>query len=289
MEEQKLYRHKWIGVLCTIILPGSAHFLAGQRRWGILLFCGYAILGFLRWFITSIPGQLFDVLTPFLFFAPTMYIILLLVFSWHPIHRLRYRGWILFILFALIFRICVLESFVIFHFSRNVAEFSYTTYSTMSPTIVPSAGSSWLEADVIVSNAWIYYWNTPKRGDIVRFYYYDKDGKADPKLWARRIVGLPGETIDIDPPYILINGKRLVEPDIFKKISESQDGYTGYCFSKSNNRIALPVTLGNDEYFLLGDNSEKSVDSRMFGSVRRSNIKAKVIRIVFPPSRIKEL
>ncbi|MDR2115753.1 MAG: signal peptidase I [Planctomycetaceae bacterium] len=288
MEEQKFYRYKWIGVLCAMLLPGSAHFFAGQRMLGILLLCGYMSLGLLRWFLTSIPGKLFDILTPFLFLIPTVYIILLLIFSWRPIRRLKYRDWILFILFVLIFRNCVLKSFVIFPFTRNVAGFSYATLSTMSPTIRPSTTSSWIGADVIADNAWIYYWNNPKRGDIVKFCVYNENGKVEPNLWAKRVVGLPGETIDIDPPYILINGKQLIEPDIFKKISESQDGFNGYCFSKSINPISLPVTLGNDEYFLLGDNSEISVDSRVFGPIKRHDIKSKVIRIVFPFSRIKE-
>ncbi|MDR1142036.1 MAG: hypothetical protein LBL62_10110, partial [Planctomycetaceae bacterium] len=99
----KLYHRKWVGVLCALIFPGSAHFLAGQRMWGILWFCGILSLGFLRWFITSIPGKLFDVLTPFIHFAPVVCIILLLVFSWRPIPRMGYRAWILFILFVLIF------------------------------------------------------------------------------------------------------------------------------------------------------------------------------------------
>jgi signal peptidase I len=53
--------------------------------------------------------------------------------------------------------------------------------------------------------------------------------------------------------------------------------------------IALPITLGPDEYFVLGDNSAESTDSRHFGPVSREAIQGKVMRIVFPPWRIREL
>ncbi|MDR0336250.1 MAG: signal peptidase I [Planctomycetaceae bacterium] len=287
MEEQKFYRYKWIGVLCAIMLPGSAHFLAGRKMLGIFLFCGFMSLNLLRRFIASIPGEPFGVLAVFLLFVLVVYVTLLLVFSWRPIRRLGYRGWILFVLFVPIFNHCIHP--MIEFFTQNVAGFNRVAGSTMSPTLCPSTKSPPRFADVIASNSWIYYRNNPKRGDIVKFRVYKEDGKADPLLWAKRVVGLPGETIDIAPPYVLINGKRLIEPDIFRKISESLDGFNGYRFVNSNNRIDLPITLGDDEYFLLGDNSEKSVDSRTFGSVKRHDIKSKVIRIVFPLSRIKEI
>jgi signal peptidase I len=283
MEEQKFYRYKWIGVLCAIIFPGSAHFFAGRRMVGIFLLFGYVSLFYCGRFIASIPGKPFGVLSLFLFFLFSMYLILLLVLSWLPIRRLGYRGWILFILFALIFDNCIYVP-VILLFSQHVSRLNYGSDSSMMPTLCSSTTSPSRSADVYVDNTWVYYWNNPKRGDIVIFC-----DKFESNLWTKRVVGLPGETIDIDPPYILINGKRLIEPDIFKKISESLDGFNGYCFSKSNDSIALPVTLENDEYFLLGDNSETSVDSRVFGPVKRHDIKSKVIRIVFPFSRIKEL
>jgi signal peptidase I len=289
-KEPQLYHRKWVGILCGSLFPGSAHFLAGQKMWGIFWFCGYLSLVFSRWFMTSIPGKLFDILTPFLFFAPILYIILLLVFSWRPIRRLGYRGWILFILIVLIFGQVL--PFATFHFNQNVADFNHTPTSTMTPTICPSATSSWLGgADVFVSNAWIYWWDDPKRGDIVCFCHYDENGKAESKLWSKRVVGLPRETIDIDPPFVIVNGKPLIEPDIFRKISEAQDGYLGYFRLPYNapNSVQFPLTLADDEYFLLGDNSIKSIDSRTFGAVKRRDIKSKVIRIVFPPSRIKEL
>jgi signal peptidase I len=300
-KQPQLYHRKWIGVLCATLIPGSAHFLAGQRVLGIFLLCVYVSLFCFGRFVTSVPGKPFDLLALFLFFVLNVYLIMLLIFSWRPIRRLGHRGWILFVLFVLIFNNCIYTP-VMSLFSRNVANVGYGIGPSMMPTLYSSTKSPPRFADVFVNNAWIYYWNKPQRGDIVNFrldlyrkddklYLYNKneDVKVEHPFWTKRVVGLPGETIDIDPPYILINGKRLIEPDIFKKISESQDSYTGYCFSKSNNRIALPVTLGNDEYFLLGDNSEHSTDSRVFGPVRRGDIKSKVIRIIFPPSRIKEL
>ncbi|MDR1290021.1 MAG: signal peptidase I [Planctomycetaceae bacterium] len=290
-EQPKLYHRKWVGVLCGSLLPGSAHFLAGQKKWGILWFCGYWILICSSRFIASVPGYWFGVLFFVLYLISTLYLILLLVFSWCPIPRIGCFGWISYLIFILIFNNCILYPFMISYFSRNVAGLSYGTSSSMTPTLCSSATSSSRLADVFASNAWIYWRDNPKRGDIVKFRRYDRDGKVEPQLWAKRVVGLPRETIDIDPPFVLVNGKPLIEPDIFRKIAEAQDGYNGYFRLPYNapNRVQFPLTLADDEYFLLGDNSIDSIDSRTFGPVKRRDIKSRVIRIVFPPSRIKEL
>ena len=113
-------------------------------------------------------------------------------------------------------------------------------------------------------------------------------------MYVFRIVGLPGETVDIESPYVLINGERLTEPPIFAKISGKQDGYAGYftledIYGADAGGVPLPMTLGADEYFVLGDNSSHSKDSRFEGPVRRENITGKVIRIFYPFDRIREI
>ena len=133
----------------------------------------------------------------------------------------------------------------------------------------------------------LVYQSSPlQRGDIVRVGP-DQNGR----LWAKRVVGLPGETVEIQPPYVLIDGEKLLDPPIFSKISSRAEGYAGYVNAEDMGfkGIALPITLGTDEYFLLGDNSPKSGDSRLFGPVSRENIHGKVMRVVFPPWRIREL
>lgn len=81
----------------------------------------------------------------------------------------------------------------------------------------------------------------------------------------KRIVGLPGQTVDINEATgkVLINGKQLSEPYIYSKTMKT--GSTQY-----------PVTLKENEYFVLGDNRQNSRDSRMFGPVNKLDIDGKV-------------
>jgi signal peptidase I len=127
----------------------------------------------------------------------------------------------------------------------------------------------------------------PQRGDIVYFDF--GDGNVP---WMKRVVGLHNETVDICPPYVLINGEKVLDPPIFAKISSGEEGYSGYINAQESIKIegiTLPITLGPDEYFILGDNPYKSVDSRLLGPIPRNAILMQVTRIVFPPWRIQEL
>jgi len=139
---------------------------------------------------------------------------------------------------------------------------------------------------MVVINRSTYRSGDPSRGDIIGFVKGN-----DGILWINRIVGLPGETVDIQHPYVLINGERLLDPPI----SLSEDGHSGYGSAEGIEleTIALPITLGPDEYFVLGDISAESLDSRYLGRhigpVSREEIQGKAVRVVFPPWRIREL
>jgi signal peptidase I len=164
--------------------------------------------------------------------------------------------------------------------------------SAMHPTLIaPSQYAPDVpHQDRIVVNKWIYRISDPQRGDIAIFKWTSPHDDSW-AMFSKRIVGLPGETVDIESPYVLINGKRLTDPPIFARISGKQDGFTGYCTAQEANAegIPLPLTLGADEYFVLGDNSPHSFDSRFWGPVLRQDITGKVIRIFYPFDRIREI
>ncbi len=151
--------------------------------------------------------------------------------------------------------------------------------------------------DRVIANKWLYRFTNPRRGDIV--VYRTTDAEGQPTIWTQRVVGLPGETVDIESPYVLIDGKQLTEPAIFAKIAARQDGFSGYLsvqemyerhdISLEPDDVTLPLRLGPEEYFLLGDNSPLSVDSRFRGTVRREDIVGRVFHIYWPPSRIRVL
>ncbi|MGL5979012.1 MAG: signal peptidase I [Erysipelotrichaceae bacterium] len=99
--------------------------------------------------------------------------------------------------------------------------------------------------------------------------------------WVKRIVGLPGETVSYKDEQLYINGKAVDEPFLDTAYVADTIASKGY-FTQDFTEI----TLGSDEYFLLGDNRPNSSDSRYRGAFHRDDIVAKDVLIVYPFSEI---
>ena len=136
--------------------------------------------------------------------------------------------------------------------------------SSMEPTI--SVGDRFFMDKVS------YKLSSPQRGDIIVFKTNASDDAA---LHIRRVIGLPGETIQIADGRILIDGETYREGKDFPTIS--------------NPGLAEnPVTLESGEYFVLGDNRNNSEDSRYgdIGTVKKRYIVGKVWFTISPLSKI---
>src|SRR5439155_23121446 len=111
----------------------------------------------------------------------------------------------------------------------------------------------------------------PHPGDIVVFKY-PQDERRD---FIKRIIGTPGDRIQIRGRQVFVNGRQLVEP--YTKFADGarsvQDTYCGYAYG------CEPTVVPGDSYFVMGDNRDNSQDSRYWGFVKRDKIKGKAFLI----------
>ncbi|MCX5656941.1 MAG: signal peptidase I [Candidatus Omnitrophica bacterium] len=149
-----------------------------------------------------------------------------------------------------------------------------------------------IERDRILVNKYIYRHITPKlaavltkyapifrepeRGDVVVFRY-----PLEPKRdFIKRLIGKPGETVKIENGFIYINGERIDSPPAIKQT---------YYYNNHGDYGTGPegTKIPEDSYFVLGDNSAYSQDSRYWGFVPRKYLLGKAMVIYWPINRMR--
>ena len=126
--------------------------------------------------------------------------------------------------------------------------------------------------DNLIVDKLSYRFHDPERFDIIVFPFQFQDNT----YYIKRIIGLPGETVQImDDGSIYINGEKLEANYGMEVIKPETIG-----------RAAEPIELGDDEYFVMGDNRNNSSDSRtdMVGNITRENIIGKAWLRIWPVS-----
>ncbi len=131
--------------------------------------------------------------------------------------------------------------------------------------------------------------NGVKRGDIVVVTMEEKGQKTH---WVKRVIGMPGDTISCVNDIVFINGKVLdetqyIDPD-YRQSCVDQFGYFNKVPNANNTDVQNfeEVKLGDDEYYVMGDNRPYSKDSRYVGPVKKSQLFAKKMLVLLPISDI---
>ncbi len=138
---------------------------------------------------------------------------------------------------------------------------------SMQPTLV--------ERDRLFVNKIVYHLGTPSRSDVI-VLRDPSEGVEKKDFLVKRIVGLPGDTIEVRDHHLYVNGEQQAETYTDIEVQDPDFG---------------PITLEPDHFFVMGDNRHegKSKDSRVFGSITSDEIVGKAEFIFWPFSELKKL
>ena len=267
----KATQRRWPGVLFSLFVPGFGLVRAGRIMRGAAWFIALQIIGVLVTLLAiwrSVPywGVLAGLIVA-LGCEFTM-----LVDSFRP-GKLSARLWAIFV-------IALLAIMFVPSAPHLVARAFKIPTGGMEPTL---RGRSRGTADQIIVDRLSYFFSPPARGDLVVFRTTGiADMPADlpvDTFFFQRLVGLPGERIEIREGRVFADARPLTE----------RDGIRGITYTippaRSSTTQAGVYEVPPDAYFTLGDNSQHSFDSRYWGSVPKANIDGRVSRIYYPFSR----
>ena len=159
--------------------------------------------------------------------------------------------------------VCVIAFGLVWYFGQKVSVIG----DSMNPQLE--------NGDITLINRLVYNMRKPKKGEVIAF---KPNGNENSHYYIKRVIGLPGETIEYVDGEILIDSEAIEEDYNTTKIEEL-------------GLLEEPITLGKEEYFVLGDDRQNSEDSRManVGNVKQSEIAGKVWLVVSPMKLLRYL
>ncbi|MDD2213699.1 MAG: signal peptidase I [Oscillospiraceae bacterium] len=175
---------------------------------------------------------------------------------------LEYLDWLKYILLALVLGLFLTD----FVFQRNEV-----VGSSMYPTLV-SGDQLWVEKIGPRLHG-------PDQGDIITFSIHEDAGSQTDEDLVKRVIGLPGQHVEIKGGQVYIDDELLAEPYLPQGTVTEATSLMPY----------TDVTLGTDEYYVLGDNRSGSRDSRYFGPIKREQLIGYVWIRVLPLSRFGQV
>lgn len=181
--------------------------------------------------------------------------------------------------------VCIVATFII---SLSINSFAFAGTEVKQC----SMQNTLFEGQRLVENKLVYHYSTPKRGDIViidevankgiidTFFSNVEDmidkfsskQEEDHSRLIKRVIGVPGDHIDIKNGKVYLNGNLLKEAYVKGKTLP--------------NSTEFPITIPQNEYFVMGDNREVSLDSRDIGLIYVGRIEGKAVLRVWPFSQI---
>jgi signal peptidase I len=141
-----------------------------------------------------------------------------------------------------------------------IRTFLFENYRVVGTSMDPTLA----DGEFLVVNKLGYRLHQPQRGDIIVF----RDPYSPDRKLIKRVIGLPGESVEIRDGQVLINNQILDEPYL----------------DEVGNSARAAAAIAEDEYFVLGDNRNNSSDSRSWGTLPRAGIVGKAWLSYWPPT-----
>lgn len=264
---QKSRRRKgWVAVLLSILLTGLGQLYNGQLRRAAI----YLVLSNLAPVaLILLAGSYFSIGMVVSLLALQGLIQLVATYdAWRTARRIgdnfrpaAFNRVPIYIASYLVFGLLVGGAFSYVVRAHVVQAFSIASAS-MRPTLL-------IGDQILVDKAATDY----TRGDLLVFDFPPDKGKAEMREYVKRLIGLPGDVIEIRDKQVLVNGKPLAEPYVIHTDSKTIPA------DKQPRDFYGPVTVPEDSCFVLGDNRDRSYDSRFWGFVKKNEIVGKVAGI----------
>ena len=148
----------------------------------------------------------------------------------------------------------------------------------IAPFKIPSGSMhpTLIEGDRILVNKFLYRFHEPRRGDIIVFRFPENPKRP----FIKRLIALGDDRVEIRDGHVLVNDRPLDSP-----IAQGVHYYNQGQFGQEGTATTVPAQM----YYVLGDNSASSHDSRFWGFVPKRFLIGKAVCIFWPPNRIRAL
>ena len=147
-----------------------------------------------------------------------------------------------------------------------------------------------LKGDMIFVNRWVYHFKEPKLGDPFVFATHNikglnhPDGSPEEKYFIKRLVGLPGDRLEVKPPVIYRNRAPIKGSIAFDANALKRGNYPGYT-AQWGLSGGKEIIISPHSYYAMGDNSPYSSDSRVWGFVPKEEVVGRAAFIFYPFTR----
>ncbi len=155
-----------------------------------------------------------------------------------------------------------------------IVTFIVQTFAIPTGSMIPTLNIG----NHLMVNKFIYYFKKPRRGDVIVFVY-----PVNPKKdFIKRLVGLPGETIEIKDGSVFINGEELRA----QELKAPQAIAERYYYNEGMYGEGV-IKIPDNAYFVMGDNTKNSKDSRFWGFVPKKNLLGKAFFVYWPLTKMR--